>query len=71
MYVSIFNSRKIKIIIIVLFLFFAFKVLHCIHLTEEQTTPSDRVYIKYLFTELTGFLGLTNMKKRLTDPYVD
>lgn len=43
-------------------------VLRCIHLTEEDTTSSSRVYIKNLFLELVEFLGLTKLNNRLTDP---
>ncbi|CAF4709266.1 unnamed protein product, partial [Rotaria sp. Silwood2] len=43
-------------------------VLHCIRLTEQDTTSSSsRVYIKKLFLELIEFLGLSQLNKRLTD----
>ncbi|CAF5035134.1 unnamed protein product, partial [Rotaria sp. Silwood1] len=45
----------------------SWNVLHCIRLTEQDTTSSSRVYIKILFLELVEFLGLNQLNKRLTD----
>ncbi|GAX83732.1 hypothetical protein CEUSTIGMA_g11157.t1 [Chlamydomonas eustigma] len=43
-------------------------VLQCIRLTEEDTTSSSRIFIKYLFQELSSTLGLVKLNERLNDP---
>ena len=40
-------------------------VLHCITLTEEETTSSSRIFIKVLFQELCELMGLRKLNKRL------
>ncbi|KAJ1695793.1 hypothetical protein LUZ63_012491 [Rhynchospora breviuscula] len=46
-------------------------VLAYIHLTEEDTTSSSRIFIKILFQELCEQLGLWLLKKRLEDPTME
>jgi pre-mRNA-splicing factor CWC22 len=43
-------------------------VLSIIRLNEEDTTSSSRIFIKILFQELTEFMGLAPLKKRILDP---
>jgi hypothetical protein len=43
------------------------QVLQCITLTENQTTSSSRVFIKYLFIELLESMGLFKLNKQLND----
>mmetsp|Transcript_8984 Transcript_8984/g.15313 ORF Transcript_8984/g.15313 Transcript_8984/m.15313 type:complete len:242 (+) Transcript_8984:124-849(+) len=45
-------------------------VLANIHLNEEETTSSSRIFIKILFQELCEYLGLTKLATRLNDPYM-
>ena len=42
----------------------------CIHLNEEETNSSSRIFVKILFQELAEFMGLTKLNERLRDPYV-
>ena len=45
-------------------------ILECIHLTEEETTSSSRIFIKILFQELAEYLGLQKLNARLQDPFL-
>jgi pre-mRNA-splicing factor CWC22 len=42
-------------------------VLDCIHLNEDETTSSSRVFIKNLFLDLSENMGIHKLKERLTD----
>ncbi|KAG1681290.1 hypothetical protein FOA52_007336 [Chlamydomonas sp. UWO 241] len=44
------------------------EVMQCIRLTEEETTSSSRIFIKYLFQELSSTLGLIKLNERMNDP---
>ncbi|GFR42187.1 hypothetical protein Agub_g3072 [Astrephomene gubernaculifera] len=39
-----------------------------VRLTEEDTTSSSRIFIKYLFQELSSTMGLVKLNQRLNDP---
>ncbi|KAL1557766.1 pre-mRNA-splicing factor CWC22 [Salvia divinorum] len=41
-------------------------VLACIHLTEEETTSSSRIFLKILFQELSQHLGIHLLNQRLS-----
>ncbi|CAH9144862.1 unnamed protein product [Cuscuta epithymum] len=43
-------------------------VLAYIRLTEEDTTSSSRIFVKYLFQELSEHLGIRLLYERLNDP---
>jgi pre-mRNA-splicing factor CWC22 len=43
-------------------------VLGCVRLTEEDTTSASRIFVKYLFQELSEILGLAELNARLQDP---
>ncbi|KAG5619335.1 hypothetical protein H5410_019159 [Solanum commersonii] len=43
-------------------------VLAYLRLTEEDTTSSSRIFIKILFQELSGHLGIRMLNERLSDP---
>ncbi|CAG8463351.1 83_t:CDS:2 [Diversispora eburnea] len=45
----------------------SWQVFSVIKLTEDDTTSSSRIFVKILFEELTGILGLVRLKERLTD----
>lgn len=42
-------------------------VLSVIHLNEEETTSSSRIFIKILFQDLGGHLGMPMLKERFSD----
>jgi pre-mRNA-splicing factor CWC22 len=42
--------------------------LRYIHLNEDETTSSSRIFIKILFQELAEYLGLQKLNERLRDP---
>ncbi|KAL4782920.1 hypothetical protein BJX76DRAFT_331325 [Aspergillus varians] len=42
-------------------------VLSIIHLNEEETTSSSRIFIKILFQDLAEHLGVPKLKERMTD----
>lgn len=42
-------------------------VLSCVHLNEEETTSSSRIFIKILFQELTAAMGMKKLQDRLKD----
>lgn len=44
-------------------------VLSVIHLNEEETTSSSRIFIKILFQDLVESLGLKKLNERVKDPY--
>lgn len=46
-------------------------ILSIIHLNEEDTTSSSRIFIKILFQELCEFLGLTSLRNRILDPSLE
>lgn len=43
-------------------------VLEIIHLNEEETSSSSRIFIKILFEDLVGALGIRSLADRLKDP---
>ncbi|XP_060966302.1 pre-mRNA-splicing factor CWC22 [Cannabis sativa] len=43
-------------------------VLACISLTQHNTTPSSRIFIKFLFQELSEQLGIRILNERLSNP---
>ncbi|EMR08459.1 hypothetical protein PNEG_03288 [Pneumocystis murina B123] len=43
-------------------------VMRCIHLNEDETTSSSRIFVKILFQELMGVLGIRELDERLKDP---
>ncbi|KAK2737039.1 pre-mRNA-splicing factor cwc22 [Myotisia sp. PD_48] len=43
-------------------------VLSIVHLNEEETTSSSRIFIKILFQDLGEALGIKNLQERLKDP---
>jgi len=42
-------------------------VVHFIHLNEDETTSSSRIFIKILFQELTEYMGLQKLNERIRD----
>lgn len=42
--------------------------LSCVHLNEDETTSSSRIFVKILFQELAEFMGLVRLNERLRDP---
>ncbi|KAK9472117.1 armadillo-type protein [Dipodascopsis tothii] len=46
------------------------EVLECIHLNEDETTASSRIYIKILFQDMVESLGLRRVEKTLAEPYL-
>lgn len=46
----------------------SWSVLACIKLNEEDTTSSNRIFIKILFQELSEYMGLTKLNERVKDP---
>ena len=54
-------------IVMLLFTICDVQVLQCIHLNEDETTSSSRIFIKILFQELCEFMGLTKLNARLKD----
>lgn len=48
----------------------SWNVLSTIHLNEEETTSSSRIYIKILFQELAEHMGLNKLNARVQDPLV-
>ncbi|KAH9918401.1 MIF4G-domain-containing protein [Epithele typhae] len=45
----------------------SWNVLDCIHLTEEDTTSSSRIFIKIFFSEVTESMGLKTVSERFKD----
>lgn len=45
----------------------SWEVLSCIKLTEEDTTSSNRIFIKILFQELSEYMGLSKLNQRVKD----
>ena len=41
-----------------------------IHLNEEETTSSSRIFLKVLFQEISEAMGVKSLKERLKDPYM-
>ncbi|KAJ9599114.1 hypothetical protein L9F63_010382, partial [Diploptera punctata] len=48
----------------------SWEVLSHIHLNEEETTSSSRIFIKILFQELSEYMGLTKLNERVKDPSI-
>ncbi|GAO48250.1 hypothetical protein G7K_2430-t1 [Saitoella complicata NRRL Y-17804] len=46
-------------------------VLSCIHLNEDETTSSSRIFIKILFQDLQESLGLNALKAVMADPMLE
>ncbi|AGO12857.1 AaceriAGL355Wp [[Ashbya] aceris (nom. inval.)] len=44
-----------------------FELFDCIRLGEHTTTPSSRVFLKFIFQELVADLGIVEVRKRLQD----
>lgn len=45
----------------------SWSVLSCIKLNEEDTTSSNRIFIKILFQELSEYMGLSKLNQRVKD----
>lgn len=45
-------------------------VMAAIHLNEDETTSSSRIFIKILFQELAEFMGLPKLNERLKDQFL-
>lgn len=45
----------------------SWSVLSTIHLNEDETTSSSRIYIKILFQELAEHMGLNKLNARVQD----
>ncbi|XP_065174832.1 pre-mRNA-splicing factor CWC22 homolog [Sycon ciliatum] len=45
-------------------------VIECIHLNEDETTSSSRIFVKILFQELSEYMGLPKLNTRLKDPFL-
>ncbi|XP_011158801.2 pre-mRNA-splicing factor CWC22 homolog [Solenopsis invicta] len=45
----------------------SWSVLSCIKLNEEDTTSSNRIFIKILFQELSEYMGLAKLNERVKD----
>ncbi|CAK9801047.1 Pre-mRNA-splicing factor CWC22 homolog, partial [Anthophora plagiata] len=45
----------------------SWEILSCIKLTEEDTTSSNRIFIKILFQELSEYMGLSKLNQRVKD----
>jgi len=45
-------------------------VLEYIHLNEDETTSSSRIFIKILFQEIAEILGLSKLNERLKDEFM-
>ena len=45
-------------------------VLSIVHLNEEETTSSSRIFIKILFQDLAEALGMAKLQERLKDDYL-
>ncbi|XP_076277230.1 pre-mRNA-splicing factor nucampholin [Lasioglossum baleicum] len=45
----------------------SWEVLSCIKLTEDDTTSSNRIFIKILFQELSEYMGLSKLNQRVKD----
>lgn len=48
----------------------SWSVLEAVHLNEQETTSSSRIFIKILFQELAEYMGLVKLNARLQDPYL-
>lgn len=46
------------------------EVMHGVHLSEEQTTSSSRIFIKILFQDLSEAMSLRKLKEKLEDPFL-
>ncbi|WP_411023582.1 hypothetical protein, partial [Salmonella sp. s51228] len=42
-------------------------VMECIHLNEEETNSSSRIFVKILFQELASYMGLPILNSRIND----
>lgn len=45
-------------------------VLGYIHLNEDETTSSSRIFVKIVFQQLAEYLGLPKLNDRLKDPFL-
>ncbi|KIY46893.1 hypothetical protein FISHEDRAFT_60047, partial [Fistulina hepatica ATCC 64428] len=45
-------------------------VLECVHINEDDTTSSSRIFIKIMMQEMMESMGLKNLAERLKDPEV-
>lgn len=43
-------------------------VLEVIHINEEETNSSSRIFVKILFQEISEMVGMPTLRKRLEDP---
>ena len=43
-------------------------VFECVHINEEETTSSSRVYLKNLLLDLSEHMGIVKTKERFADP---
>lgn len=50
--------------------YIGFEVFEQVHMNEEETTSSGRVYLKFLFQELVADLGIKELVERLREEYI-
>ncbi|GFH17866.1 MI domain-containing protein, partial [Haematococcus lacustris] len=46
----------------------SWSVMECMRITEEDTTSASRIFIKYLFQELSSTMGVLKLAARMNDP---
>lgn len=46
------------------------RVLSVVHVNEEETTSSSRIFVKILFQDLAECMGMKNLQERLKDPFL-
>ena len=46
----------------------SWEVMNVIHLNENETTSSSRIFLKILFQELAEYMGMVKPNARLQDP---
>ena len=47
---------------------FGWHVLSCIHLNEDETTSSSRIFVKILFQDIVEEIGMAKLQERMRDP---
>ncbi|KAL6946772.1 hypothetical protein ACO0QE_001621 [Hanseniaspora vineae] len=50
--------------------YLGFESFELIHMNQEESTASTRIFVKFIFSELVMDIGIKELKERLNEPYI-
>lgn len=50
--------------------YIGFESFEIVHMNQEESTASSRIFVKFIFSELVMDIGIKELKERLNEPYI-